>query len=244
MFSRFVNAFNFLTVLPLFRPREVPAQEMGRSMVAFPLVGLVLGIIAVVLHLFITSRFPPMVEGCLIVAFFFWATGGLHMDGVADTADGMMSGKNRERALEIMKDSRTGAHGAAAASLVIILKISAFGFLPDEAKPAALLIVPALARGLMPYMAYGATYARAQGGLGSLFTEHVKETTLYLAMLITILISLLAGVSGLFAFFVTWSWVAFLKNRFHSKLGGITGDTLGFTEETSEIVALLALHLF
>ncbi|TLN24071.1 adenosylcobinamide-GDP ribazoletransferase [bacterium] len=244
MGSRFVNAFNFLTVLPLFRAREVGPEEMGRSMAAFPLVGLVLGVIAALLHLFVTSLFSPLVEGGLLVVFFFWATGGLHMDGVADTVDGMMSGKGRERALEIMKDSRTGAHGAAAVALAALLKVAAFSELPYEAKLPSLVVFPVIARGLMPFMAYGAKYARPSGGLGALFTEHVKAPTLYISMVLTLLISLAAGYSGVFAFFVAWAWVAFLKNRFHSKLGGITGDTLGFTEETGEIAALLAMQVF
>ncbi|TAL18355.1 adenosylcobinamide-GDP ribazoletransferase [bacterium] len=241
--GRFKTAFSFLTVIPLFKPEMVKSEELGRSISAFPLVGAALGLLMAVLHLFITSRLPSMLEGALLTAFLFWVTGGLHMDGVADTADGLMSGKNPERALEIMKDSRTGAHGAAAVTLVILAKAAAIGYLPAEMKLSALLAVPAIARGTMAYMAYQATYARPGGGLGTPFTEFVDDATLYKALGLAALISLAAGLSGLVAFVVTWGWVALLKNRFHSKLGGITGDLLGFTVETGEIAALVALHI-
>ncbi len=212
-------------------------------MAAFPLVGLTLGALLFSAHFILTRHLPDMLEGVLLTALMLRLTGGLHMDGVADTIDGLSGGYTRERTLEIMKDSAVGAHGAAGLVMVLLAKAAAIGSIPDAHMFGALIAAPTVARGAMTLLAFGSTYARETPGLGSPYTEHLDHSTVATALGISLLASLAAGVAGLVAFGVALLWALFLKNRFHARLGGITGDILGFTEETGEVLAFVVILL-
>ena len=84
MIQRFGTAFQFLTAIPFFEVKEFTEEELAKSMVAFPLVGATLGLMLALVHFFIGQHLPPMVEGVLLVALLAWATGGFHLDGVAE----------------------------------------------------------------------------------------------------------------------------------------------------------------
>ena len=243
MFARFEAAFQFLTVLPLFRARRLEPEELARSMGAFPLVGLALGGGLVAVHLLVGRLLPGLLEGALLVALLSLATGALHLDGVADTLDGLAGGWTPERALEIMKDSRIGAVGAVGLVLVLIAKVSALGLLPAGVAGRALLLTPAVARGSVVWLAYGSTYARPSGGLGTPYTEHLDAATVRLALLGSGLPCLALGWRGVVAFGLTLAYAQGLKRWFHQRLGGVTGDVLGFAEETGELLFLLVIHL-
>ena len=243
MRSRFEVAFQFLTALPLFPARQFSPKELARSMAAFPLVGLTLGAGLLLVHWVVEGRLPGFLEGAVLVALLAGATGAFHLDGLADTLDGLAGGWTRERALEIMKDSRTGAIGAAGLCLALIAKVAALGLLPAGIAGRAILLTPAVARGSVVWLAYKSAYARPQGGLGTPYTEHLDRRTLELALLGSGLPCLLLGWKGLAAFGLTLAYTHGLKGFFHRRLGGITGDVLGFAEETGEILFLVALHL-
>lgn len=243
MIERFGTAFQFLTAIPFFEAKQFSEEELAKSMSAFPWVGATLGLILAIIHFFIGRHLPPMVEGVLLVALLAWMTGGFHLDGVADTIDGLAGGWTRERALEIMKDSRVGALGATALMLVIALKASAIGYLPEGEKFRALIATLASSRGAVVFVAYGSRYARPKAGLGTPYTNHLTAEITWMALGFSALISLVAGFAGLVGFLASWCWAAWLKGKFSRKLGGVTGDILGFTEETGEIVFLLAFHL-
>jgi adenosylcobinamide-GDP ribazoletransferase len=142
-----------------------------------------------------------------------------------------------------MKDSRTGAVGAAALCLLLITKVTALGLLPPGWAGRALLLTPAAARGGVVWLAYRSTYARPAGGLGTPYTENLDPHTLRLALLGSALPCLLLGWRGLAAFAATLGWNQALKRFFHGRLGGITGDVLGFAEETGEVLFLVTLHV-
>jgi adenosylcobinamide-GDP ribazoletransferase len=243
LFRRYAIAFQFLTVLPVFPAREFSGRDLARSMAAFPLVGATLGALLAGTHWLLGYRLPPMLEGALLVALLAWVTGGLHLDGVADTVDGIGGGRGvRERALEIMKDSRIGALGASALMLTILLKAAGLGYLPEEMKLAGIFATPAAARGAVVLLAFRSPYARPSGGLGTAYTEHLDPFTLALAVAISGALSLVLGWQGAVAFALVLFYALILKLYFRIRLGGVTGDTLGFAEETGEIVFLLALH--
>jgi len=241
--SRFAVAFQFLTILPLFEARQVDDRELARSMAAFPLVGLALGAGLLVCHALFGRYLPGVLEGAVLVALLAWATGAFHLDGVADTVDGLAGGWTRERALEIMKDSRTGAVGAAALVLVLLLKCLGLGLMPPAVLPMALLVTPAVGRGSAVWLARGSRYARPRGGLGTPYTDHLDAGTVQWALLGAGLPCVLLGWRGLVAFAATIAYATWLKQRFHKRLGGITGDVLGFAEETGEVLFLLCLHV-
>ena len=243
MLARFVTAFQFLTVVPLFKARRFDNRELAASMAAFPLVGALLGFAMAALHLAIDFRLPPMFEGALLVALMALLTGAFHLDGVADTADGLGGGYTPERSLEIMKDSRIGALGAVALMLVLLLKTSGYGYLDGKIAVAALIAVPAAARGAVVSLAYRSTYARPTGGLGSPYTEHLDAATLAAALLFGALFCVPLGLAGGIGFAALLLWMGILRVYFNKRLGGITGDVLGFAEETAEIIFLAIIYV-
>jgi len=241
--SRFVVAFQFLTTIPLFPAQEFTPKELARSMGAFPVVGLALGGLLVAFHWVAGNRLPGLLEGAVLTGLLAWASGSFHLDGLADTADGLAGGWTRKRALEIMKDSRIGAVGATALSLTVFTKAVALGSLPAATLVPGILLTPAVARGSVVYLAFGSTYARPQSGLGTPYTQHLDSGTLQMALLSSVLPCLLLGWRGVFAFGVILLYTRWLKGFFHRRLGGVTGDVLGFAVETGEVLFLLALHV-
>ncbi len=243
MGERFVVAFQFLTAIPLFQARRFSDRELARSMAAFPWVGFALGALLWGIHALVGVHLPPALEGVLLVGVLAWASGAFHLDGVADTVDGLAGGWTPQRSLEIMRDSRIGALGAVALFLVLTAKIFALGLLPGDVKGLGILLTPGVARGSVVLLAYGSVYARAGGGLGTPYTEHLDAGTLRLALVGSGLPCLLLGWPGAIAYLATLGYAAWLKRWFHRRLGGVTGDVLGFAEETGEVLFLLVLHL-
>lgn len=243
MVGRYVAAFQFLTVIPLFKARRFTGEELAASMAAFPLVGATLGLALGGLHVVALHKLPPLVEGAFLTLLLAWATGGFHLDGLADTIDGLGGSYTPERALEIMKDSRVGALGAIALIAVMTLKVAALASLPQKTIFAALVVVPAAARGAVIFLAFRSDYARAEGGLGKPYSEHLKWQTTMAALLIGAAFSLLLGWQGALAFATLILWNGVLKVYFRKRLNGITGDVLGFAEETGEVLFLVTLLL-
>jgi len=243
--SRFAVAWQFLTVIPLFPAQRFEDRELGRAMAAFPLVGLALGAGLVGFHAVLGRALPGLLEGALAVALLAGATGCFHLDGLADTTDGLAGGWTPERALRIMKDSRTGAVGAAALALVIGAKAAGYGLLPEGARVAGLLVTPAAGRAAAVWLAHRSPYARPEGGLGAPYSAHlsgndVLQATLWAAGAAVVFL----GWPGAAALAAVWAWSEVLRRYFRHRLGGVTGDVLGFCVETSEVVFLVFLHAF
>jgi adenosylcobinamide-GDP ribazoletransferase len=236
-------AFQFLTSIPLFESRDYSPEELSRSMGAFPLVGLALGGGLALVHLAVGRLLPAALEGAVLVGLLAWATGALHLDGLSDTVDGLAGGWTAQRSLEIMKDSRTGAVGAAALCLVLLTKALGLGLLPEGIKTAGILLTPAVARGSLVYLAYGSEYARPGGGLGTPYLEYLDSGTLRMALIWSGLLCLFLGWRGLAAFALVLLYTRWLKGLFQRRVGGVTGDTFGFAEETGEALFLVALQV-
>ena len=232
------TALAFLTRLPvrLEAPLALVAASRG-----FPLAGaLVGGIAAAVLASAHLAGLPPLVAALLAVGAGVVVTGGLHEDGLADSADGLFSGRSRERILEIFRDSRIGTFGALALILTVGLRAAALSTLVDDGA-AVLIAVHALARGWLPWLMRNDMPARADG-LAAEAGKPTTEATLWAAGLgfavavvalgpwVAILAAAVSAASAL--------GVAALARR---RLGGYTGDTLGAAEQMAEIGALLAL---
>ncbi len=242
MASRFEVAFQFLTAVPLFPARRFSQEELARSMGAFPLVGAVLGGGLLLLHGTVGRLLPPVLEGAVLSAALAWTTGAFHLDGLADTVDGLAGGWTREQALEIMKDSRTGAVGAAALCLVVVAKAAALGGLPALVGVWGLVAAPAVGRGALVLVAYQSRYARARPGLGTPYTDHLDGGTVAQAVAWTLLACLPLGWKGFAAFAAVAVYARLIRRGFHRRWGGITGDVLGFAEETSEVLFLIVLY--
>jgi adenosylcobinamide-GDP ribazoletransferase len=247
----FLLALQFLTRIPVNIGGLVEDKHVARAMAYFPLIGLILGLGAIFLHKAVSYFMADPVGDLVAVVFLVMATGNMHVDGLMDTADGIFSGKPRESMLDIMKDSRVGAHGVSAGVLILLAKFVLLGQIPEGTlKYAALLIIPAWGRWAQIYGAAVYPYARTGTGNGKTsFTELVGRRELFWASFTALVAAvvvfrlqygLLAGaVKGGMMAVVMVIGTALFGRYLAGKLGGITGDSLGAMNECVEVLALL-----
>lgn len=237
----FFIAIQFLTIIPLPFSVRCGEKDLGRSLAYFPLAGLALGALLAGLNYLLSLVLPRGIVDLLLVTALAAVTGILHLDGVSDVCDALAARGDRERFLRIMKDSHIGAAGAVGLILVLLLKYQALLAIPATTKQQALFLFPLLARFGQVTMIVGARQARGDG-LGSLFISGAGWVQLLLATMTALAASLLLmGFSGLWLFvaacLLTWA----IKAWFQRRIGGITGDIIGFASELNEILTLLLI---
>jgi adenosylcobinamide-GDP ribazoletransferase len=239
----FLFAWHFLTAIPLSHGHHEPMPgELAGSFAWYPLIGLLLGGLLAGSDLLLSKLFQPMVVNILLIVILVAVTRGLHQDGLADFLDGLAGGRTPSDRLAIMRDGRIGAIGATGLILALGLRYAALMALPPDARLPLLLCMPAVGRWAMVVGAMSAPYARADGGLAAPFLAHLAWRHLCLATLVVAVPMLwFLGPSGALAGLALAAAAAragtALARRF---LGGITGDTLGATNELVEILFLLA----
>lgn len=234
-----LNALRFLTIIPVPGPVNTRPVNAGRSLIFFPVVGLLIGLIAAGLDRLVTRWFPAPVTGALIIALTIVLTGGLHLDGLMDTVDGIFVRQTPEERLLIMDDSRVGAFGVTAAVLDILIRYSVLSGLPEGKLTEVWLLPPVVGRYLMTWSLFAFPAAR-KAGLGWLFKQgaslRVFAGTTGLAM---VLIYSIAGSSGLIITASTWVIITIGGLYCKARLGGLTGDTCGALNEMAELSVLL-----
>lgn len=232
-------AVGFLTAIPVNTDAPQPG-DLGRAALWFPLVGLGLGAVLAAVFYGLSFVFQPFLVSALIVTLWAALTGGLHLDGLADCCDGLLSTTTRERRLEIMRDPRLGSFGVIGLVLVLILKVWAFTFATLDA-PAThvllLLFAPSLARWLILPVALQ-PQARP-GGMGADFAAGLSPLLLVLAALVPVGLIALGGLRFIIAAVIALLTTGLIILFARSRLGGVTGDVFGLTVELSELVILL-----
>jgi adenosylcobinamide-GDP ribazoletransferase len=238
-------AFGFLTRLPV-PTRVVEPRDLARSLTWFPAVGAALGAMSYAAAVLLRGAFGPGVVAAALVTLGAIVTGGLHLDGVADVFDALGGGRGqRDRMLEIMRDSRIGAHGAVALALLLGAKLVAVAELLDHSagsSPWALYAAPVVARWTVVPLVLGFPYARADG-LGKPFHGHASLAQLAGA---TVTAGLAIGWLGatLIAPAVFGAATALaIALWLHRHLGGLTGDVYGAAIEAAELAFLVIAGL-
>jgi adenosylcobinamide-GDP ribazoletransferase len=239
--TSFLLAWQFLTILPGGKKEaEVSPEVLGRSMGYYPLVGLLLGFILWAAYWVFSHAFPRTLCDGLAILLLVIITGALHLDGLADTLDGMAAGKSAEERLRIMRDHRVGTFGAVGLVLALGIKFLALNSLPEEIIGKTLMAALALSRWSMVQLTYRAPYARPEGGLGKVFKENVKKREMALATGFSLIIAVF-----LLRFWGAVLWLAVgvsalgIQLLFQKKIGGVTGDILGAANETHEVLVLV-----
>jgi len=235
----FPLALTFLTKCPWFRSAPADAGALARSMFWFPWVGALLGGLYWGAWAGLTRVLPLPGAAGVLLAFTVLSTGGLHLDGLADTADGLGGGRTREGCLAIMKDSRVGTFGVLSLIVVLVLKFAFFLSLGDRAAAPVLLCYPVAGRWGMVLLAYLSPYARPEGGLGQAMTSGVAARTMAGATVSAAALCLgLGGVRGLILLAAAGLAVWLGSLYFRQRLGGVTGDVLGAANEALEVLVL------
>lgn len=235
----FLIAVQFMTTIPIKLPCLPSREQNALSMLFYPVIGLMIGGVLWLVASYV--QLPMMLLSCAVMVVWVWLTGGLHLDGLADTADAWVGGfGDRQRTLTIMKDPNTGAMGVMAIVLCLALKWAAVYCLLELDAVLALLFVPMLGR--MSALALFATtpYVR-QHGLGSALQD-VPKYLLWLVMLgfgaavFALSWQIAVAMIGVWAVMLAW-----LRWRFVGRIGGITGDTVGASIEVVEVAMLVAV---
>ena len=236
-------ALQFLSSLPVRLPGMPSPRETGRSLLYYPLVGLLLGAVLWGVNVCLSGA-PLMLHAALLLTVWVLFSGGLHLDGLADSADAWLGGfGDRERTLTIMKDPRSGPIAVVVLVLVLLLKFSALLAVIEQQQYVALLIVPLIGRSALLGVFLTTPYVRA-GGLGQALADHLPRSTGWWVLGVSALVGvLLGGMSGVWSLVLAIIGFAWLRRMMMRRLGGTTGDTAGALLELLEVGVLVGLAL-
>lgn len=238
--QEFMIALQFLTRLPITLKQMPSAEQNGRSALYYPLVGLLIGVV-LLLTQYLLGGVPTLLQAALLLSIWVAITGGLHLDGLADSADAWAGGfGDKQRTLEIMKDPRSGPIAVVVVLLLLLLKFTALVALLDAGAGSALLLAPLLARSALPLLFLTTPYVR-KGGLGQALSTHLPRQQL-LWLLVAVVGSVLIFISGAWLAALT-AGVVFVLCRWLmlKRLGGTTGDTAGALLEIMECAIVVIL---
>ena len=231
-------SFQFLSIFPPIVKRPFTYAEMGASVAFYPVVGLVFGGILWGAYALLQSLFLHEMAVALAIVIWSLLSGGLHLDGLMDSADGLFGSQKPEMRLEIMKDERVGAFGVIAAVLLILTKFVALNVLEDLGP--ALLFVPTLGRWSLSFLILLFPYGREQG-LGRVMKDYSRPIHLVTATLITLLLAAYLGIHVVGIMLASVLFAFFLAKFTLKRIPGLTGDSYG---SICVLVELFALILF
>jgi adenosylcobinamide-GDP ribazoletransferase len=238
-----INAIRFLTILPIPIKRKIIERDLGRASAWFPAVGVLLGGLLFLSFRVFSLFLSSFTVNVFILVFWVFLTRGFHLDGLADTADGIGGGANREERLAIMKDSRIGAFGVLVLFCLLLLKFTLLGEFEVQFYLKALLLAPASGRWIMVLAIFSFPSAK-KGGMGQRVKNHCRITEVIIASLTVLLCAYFTqGLWGIAILLGTGAVVMAAAFAFANSLGGLTGDTYGALCEIGEVVTLLGINL-
>lgn len=236
--KRFLLALQFLTILPVKTKSEIKEKDFGASLLYFPLVGLLIGLL-LSLGSLLFSLFPALVKSAMILTLSIFITGGIHLDGFADTCDGLYGNKPVEKILEIMRDSRIGAMGVIGITSLLVLKFSVITSLPEGFLWKILIVMPVFSRWFQVLACRTARYVRREGK-AKYFIEYSQRRDVIIGGIFTLALSvLLMSMKGFILFFISMIPASLFLYYIRRRIGGMTGDTIGAVNEIAEVCMLL-----
>ncbi|AJJ23183.1 cobalamin synthase [Yersinia enterocolitica] len=242
----FLATLQFMTRIPVPErwTQGLALDNYERGIIGFPFIGLIVGVIGGVVFTLLAPWCGVPLAALGYVLALALVTGAFHLDGLADTCDGVFSARKREQMLEIMRDSRLGTNGGLALIFIVVAKVLVVSELALRDAPMLLMLTAASVAGrtVIVLLMYRQRYAREGNGLGNIYIGKVtgKQTLITLAGG-AILTLLLGQGAALLALVISMVVVALLATYLRRRLGGQTGDTLGAAAEVGELIFLLAL---
>lgn len=234
------QAISFLTRIPV-PTLHYTAEDWQRSVRYYPVVGAMIGLLLWLFHALMMTTFSAHVSAVLTLLFWVYVTGGLHLDGWMDLADGLGSNRSREQMLAIMKDSRVGAMGVIAAISLFLLKGAALYDILSDPGTVRLIAVPMIARTLVPVLMRFFPYV-VKDGIAIGMREAITMWSLWLGCLFLVVIGwYLGGYPVLVTIAIATLFAVVFAAGVNRKLGGLTGDVYGALIESIEAVCLLGL---
>jgi len=237
----FFLALRFLSIIPIPGKAEATERQLGRATAWYPVVGILLGALLYGCAYLFTRLWSPLSTAFLCLAVWTLFTRGLHLDGLADTFDGLGAGAHRDKRLAIMKDSRIGVFGVVALCLVLLAKFAILTELVGVFRIREIILVPALGRWSM-LLAIFSFPSAVPSGLGYRVKQHCRWSQLIFGTAVTAACAwFFLGPLGLAVLAAVAVVSAAMGLLFVGKIGGCTGDSYGALCEISEVVALAVL---
>jgi len=236
-------AISFLTILPVIDQRPASDDTVAASFAWFPIVGFLIGLALAGEDWLLAHFFAQVIRSVLIIVSLTVVTGAVHLDGLADTADALGGGRDRDRALDILRDSRVGTFGASAIFFDLTLKILALSTLAGHRRYSALIVAPMLARWAMLLVATGLPYLRSSGSGATLLSGEISGTPTAVVAVFTLAVMLMLGALRTTALATAAAIaIVFAMRLFYRRwLGGVTGDLIGACGELVEIAVLVTI---
>ncbi len=234
MFKGFLILLSFFTRIPIGRFVKYDEEKFVKGLKIYCLVGLVIGAF-LSLGYFIGDFLQIFyIKGLIITIFYIIITGGIHLDGTADTSDGLFSGRTGDKVFEIMSDSRIGAFGVISLILTIMSQVILFSHIDLY----TLILVPVVGRTSVVVACSNMNYAKKSTGMGTLFIETIKINELVFNTVITLIICVFMPnyIMQIMSTIITFLCVLIIGKWIKNKISGMTGDTCGFVAEMSQII--------
>ena len=235
--KRFLLTLGFMTRIPVnVNLGEVKDEDMHKGFLYYPVVGLIIGLVDVLVYFLVTLVLPDTFGIIFALLANFCVTGAFHLDGLSDTADGIYSARTRERMLEIMKDSRIGTNGAIAMCFDIMLKFVGLSYC--DMKWLMILMMPVAGKMVQGAIVYKAVYPR-KNGIGIYVGTVDKATVIGTVILGLLFMGVAFSYWGIVMFAVLYLFAYLFRVYITGKIGGITGDVMGAGSELSEVLLIL-----
>lgn len=240
----FITCLEFLTRIRFSNRTDWRDDDFSRSVPYFPLVGLVIGLfLGGANYLLVYLDTPVFMRAVMLILAELIVIGGLMYDGFMDTSDGVFSARDRERMLEIMKDSHVGSNAVIALVCLVLLKIAAYVSIDGDKLTWVLLAMSVATRTFMVNYIVNFKYAR-KTGIGHMFTQYSKPVYVYVAFAVCLALVTACGLLYLYTAAAAFVISLCLAHFISGQLGGLTGDTYGFLTECGNVIYLmLAVYL-
>ena len=238
----FIIQIQFLTRIPVPIKVNFTEKKLAQSIILAPLVGLIIGFLLSGIYYLFSFMNQKAVTVLFVIISEIIITGGLHLDGLADTFDGIFSNRPKNQMLEIMRDSRIGTNGTLALVVIILAKTVLLFSIKEDLIFYSIILMPVLSRLNIVWAAGISTYARKGKGMAKAIVNYCRTREIIISTVISFAIcALLFRIELLILLPVSIIFLVILVQYVKKKIGGITGDIIGAVIELSEVFILLSI---
>jgi adenosylcobinamide-GDP ribazoletransferase len=238
MASGFLILISFFTRIPIGKKIEYKEENFIKALKLYTLAGAVTGLLLTLTYLLFNYQ-KSFLRGLVLTLSYAAITGGIHLDGAADTADGLLSGRQGDKIFDIMSDSHLGAFGVISLILIILSQFVLFSFSSIE----TVFMMPLVGKASTIAACWNKKYAKGTRGLGTVFVENIDNRVL-LANLVTLFVFSILSWYRTIIFTACFAAIAvsyFISTLIDEKIGGMTGDTCGAITEISQIIFMITV---
>ncbi|HOW23564.1 MAG TPA: adenosylcobinamide-GDP ribazoletransferase [Sedimentibacter sp.] len=238
MASGFLILISFFTRIPIGEKIEYKEENFIKALKLYTLAGAVTGLLLTLTYLLFNYQ-RSFLRGLVLTLSYAAITGGIHLDGAADTADGLLSGRQGDKIFDIMSDSHLGAFGVISLILIILSQFVLFSFSSIE----TVFMMPLVGKASTIAACWNKKYAKGTRGLGTVFVENINDRVL-LANLVTLFVFSILSWYRTIIFTACFAAIAvsyFISTLIDEKIGGMTGDTCGAITEISQIIFMITV---